>query len=296
VAPSSPPKSLTQKAWTFNDGKGDMGDTPTQFLLVRGLDTMLQEENIAKGLMKLEAEPKRVLLIRDRKTKVSWGFAFIEYQDVSYAQTALEKYQQYKSFKIERSRAKISYCHPGVFVPVYSDEGNFAFTTSNGQNVAYWDEHGYASEWSPPGKEGIAFTRPLISVPKDPEMTKFYNDIKAAEAIHATAATIFSEPVMHAKPVDTEKRESTGTTEQQKKKRKVESVAVAKTPAAQLEKWATKRQELKGDEKDVSEFADLKQMCCLLCKRKFQNIAEIQKHERMSNLHKVPPTPNLGIS
>jgi hypothetical protein len=83
MAPSSPPKSLTQKAWVYNDGTGDIGDTPSQFLLVRNLDTLLQEETIANGLTKLEAEPKRVLLIRDRKTNVSWGFAFIEYQDVS---------------------------------------------------------------------------------------------------------------------------------------------------------------------------------------------------------------------
>ena len=81
--PSSPPKSLTQKAWVYNDGTGDVGDSPTQFLLVRNLDTMLQEEVIAKGLAKLESIPKRVLLIRDRKTNVSWGFAFVEYQDVS---------------------------------------------------------------------------------------------------------------------------------------------------------------------------------------------------------------------
>jgi hypothetical protein len=30
----------------------------------------------------------------------------------------------------------------------------------------------------------------LTIVPKDNEMTKFYNDIKAAESLHATAATI----------------------------------------------------------------------------------------------------------
>jgi len=83
IAPSSPPKSLTQKAWVYNDGTRDIGDSPSQFLLVRGLDTMLQGEAIAKGLAKLHSEPKRVLLIRDRKTKVSWGFAFAEYRDVS---------------------------------------------------------------------------------------------------------------------------------------------------------------------------------------------------------------------
>jgi RNA recognition motif-containing protein len=83
VAPSSPPKSLAHKAWVYNDGSGDVGDTASQFLLVRNLDTMLQEEAIATGMAKLEVIPKRILLIRDRKTKVSWGFGFVEYQDVS---------------------------------------------------------------------------------------------------------------------------------------------------------------------------------------------------------------------
>lgn len=83
AAPSSPPKALTQKAHVYNDGEGDIGDTHSQFVLIRNLDTMLQEEAIAKGLAKLDVKPKRILLIRDRKTKVSWGFAFAEYQDVS---------------------------------------------------------------------------------------------------------------------------------------------------------------------------------------------------------------------
>jgi len=104
-----------------------------------------------------------------------------------------------------------------------------------------------------------------------------------------------------AKPAETEsaKRESSAAAEQQKKKRKIETVAVGRKPAAQLEKWATKRQELKGEsrqpttatvtvtEEGVSQFADLNQMCCLLCKRKFQSVEEIQKHERISKLHKV---------
>jgi hypothetical protein len=83
LPPSSPPKALTKKAWVYNDGEGDVGITPSQFVLVRKLDTMLQEETIYRGLCKLETSPKRILLIRDRKTKVSWGFAFAEYQDVS---------------------------------------------------------------------------------------------------------------------------------------------------------------------------------------------------------------------
>jgi hypothetical protein len=86
---------------------------------------------------------------------------------------------------------------------------------------------------------------------------------------------------------DSAKRESQAETDQQKKKRKIDSVAAARKPVAQLEKWAAKRQELDTGPRQLSEFADLKQMCCLLCKRKFQSAEEIEKHEKKSKLHEV---------
>jgi hypothetical protein len=73
-----------------------------------------------------------------------------------YAQSAFEKFQNYKSFKIEKSKVKVSFCHPGVFVPVYADAGKYTFKTSSGASIAYWDELAYASEWVKPGNEGIS--------------------------------------------------------------------------------------------------------------------------------------------
>ena len=150
----------------------------------------------------------------------------------------------------------------------------------------------------------------LLVEPVDEEIAKFQNELKAAEAAHAAASSIISgkqyqllvsnlvEPVVNVKPAenDSSKRESTSSSDQQKKKRKVETVTVsAKAPSAQLEKWANKREELKAptaesESTSVSEFADLNQMCCLLCKRKFKSVEEIQKHERLSQLHKVRPS------
>ena len=87
---------------------------------------------------------------------------------------------------------KISYCHPGVFVPVYADDGEYSFNTSSGLSIAYWDEHAYASEWTQHGRESISMIRlHLTTAPKDEEMTKLYNELKAVETLHAnTAATI----------------------------------------------------------------------------------------------------------
>lgn len=129
-------------------------------------------------------------------------------------------------------------------------------------------------------------------------MEKFYNDIKVAVAAQAVGATISQDPVLVSAPEhssDSAKRENPTTDQQQKKKRKVETPSVKK-PTAQIEKWASKREELRGQQTsttsdgaviELSEFADTVQMCCLLCKRKFQSIEEIQKHEKLSKLHKV---------
>ena len=92
----------------------------------------------------------------------------------------------------------MSYCHPGVFVPVYADAGSYSFKTASGASIAYWDEHAYASEWVQPGKEGIPAHKSILrEAVKDEEMMKFYNDLKVSEALHSTVATIIQGPSSH---------------------------------------------------------------------------------------------------
>jgi len=67
----------------------------------------------------------------------------------------LERYNELKGFKIEKSKVKLSFCHPGVFVPSYEESAKYSFQTASGTQISYWDEYGYASEWSEPKKEGI---------------------------------------------------------------------------------------------------------------------------------------------
>ena len=187
----------------------------------------------------------------------------------------------------------MSFCHPGVFVPVYDDSGKYSFKTASGTRISYWDEHGYASEWAEPTKAGkpsplFNETKKKLLAPQDEEIERFLNDIKKSEALHATAATIIQDPVIltPAQPDDSTKHhDATVPADQSKKKRKFEAVTAPRKAAPQLEKWTTKREELKASEANLGPFADLSQMCCLLCKRKFQSIEEIQKHERLSKLH-----------
>ena len=65
----------------LNDGSKDIGSTFTQFLLIRKLDSQVTEEMVAKSVLKLKVPLKRVILIRDRISKRSWCFGFLEYYD-----------------------------------------------------------------------------------------------------------------------------------------------------------------------------------------------------------------------
>lgn len=99
-----------------NSGDNDVApdNTPSQFLLFRGLDGSVSEELFAKGVMKLykpspgtqstsnnqkkgakvasttgdsnlgakEGSLRRVLLVRDRKSNESWRYGFAEFATV----------------------------------------------------------------------------------------------------------------------------------------------------------------------------------------------------------------------
>jgi RNA-binding protein 5/10 len=72
-----------------NDGTRDIGNTQAPVLLFRGLDPLSGPQAIAQA-MKLSSGPgkegakgmKRIILIKDKVTMASWGFAFVEFIDV----------------------------------------------------------------------------------------------------------------------------------------------------------------------------------------------------------------------
>lgn len=73
-----------------NDGTRDIGSAQTPVLLFRGLDPLSGPGAISQA-MKTSAGPskdgskgmKRIILIRDKVTMASWGFAFVEFVDVA---------------------------------------------------------------------------------------------------------------------------------------------------------------------------------------------------------------------
>lgn len=82
----------------MNDGTRDIGASPTNILLLRGLDTLTTEEDIIASLSIGVGEGasaaekvrqggiKNVMITKDRASRSSWGYAFVHFSDmkVSY--------------------------------------------------------------------------------------------------------------------------------------------------------------------------------------------------------------------
>ena len=69
-----------------------MGTTPISTILLRNIDSLVTEADIAAAFTRLFANVKdssaapngglkRVMLVKDRKTTGSWGFAFVQFVD-----------------------------------------------------------------------------------------------------------------------------------------------------------------------------------------------------------------------
>lgn len=306
---------------TTGDSDASPDETASQFLLLRGLEPGVTEEILAKGVCKLyktkastsgdthtvkktkisstsgdaslgakEGSLRRVLLVRDRKTNDSWRYGFAEFGSVEDAQNALAKYNATDKFTISSKPVIVSYIHAGVFVPVLDllNEETARFTFSPLSNSAislmYWDATAYASEFS-------------TATPEAP--VKHANNQRTRVA---TAAA--NEGLVSGK--DGEPRS---------KKRKVEKESAAgnKTVVApHLQFWTNRHNEIHGlpakefedndsdstgaiakstpepiaDSPPTQSYADLDRKCCLLCSRQFKTEAEVNKHERISQLHR----------
>lgn len=240
-----------------------------------------------------EGSLRRVLLVRDRKTDESWRYGFAEFDTVDDAQAAMAKFQSLEKFTISSKPIMISYIHAGVFVPVLHaippEEARFTFSplTNPSLKLRYWDEAGYARE--------------LVTAQEPPQSdAEQRNAIKAKLAADAATEGLVS---------------GNKDGDAKAKKRKAEKDASSsskKVIAPHLQFWSNRHAELHGivpNDETVQEdvprkdaptvkssrnesappsrsYADLKRKCCLLCSRQFKTEAEVNKHERMSQLHR----------
>ncbi|KAF2674884.1 hypothetical protein BT63DRAFT_381570 [Microthyrium microscopicum] len=317
---AGPPPVLPQ----LNTGDSDVSldGTPSQFLLLRGLETSVTEELLSKGVAKLykvseadankkagakvssttatsnfgaqEGSLKRVFVVRDRLSDDSWRYGFAEFHSVEDAQAALTKFDAIDKFTIASKPVLATYIHAGVFVPyipVSPEDIKFSFaaTTNPLLRLAYWEPKAYVREFV------VSDTPPNFKTNTTTSSTTNNLDPAGMEGI-----------IKNSKDADGKS-----------KKRKADIATTGankKVVAPHLEFWKNRHAELHGEggkkfddnastttdmsdkpAKEAEEdslappsqsYANPKKMCCYLCSRQFKTEAEVNKHERLSQLHR----------
>ncbi|KAK6502168.1 hypothetical protein TWF506_002762 [Arthrobotrys conoides] len=275
-----------------NDGSKDAGETPSQFLLIRDLEPNVTEELLLKGAQKLSADEsaiKRILLVRDRRTNESWRFGFAEFSNVDEAKKAFERYTVMDGgFTIKSRPVTASYIHPGVFVPMIQPKPSSEKWTfeplggmGGGVKLAYWDEEGYCK---------VHFAECAMQDPTNEVQNTAKEDSKPKKRADKTSP-------------DTRIVDKT-------KKRKAENICgkeltnTSKKLPSHLQFWQERHTELHGtsladpgapiaaavdegeqDTRLAKSYADPAKLCCYLCSRQFKSEADVNKHERVSELH-----------
>ncbi|KAL8714140.1 MAG: hypothetical protein Q9220_001868 [cf. Caloplaca sp. 1 TL-2023] len=238
---------------------------------------------------------RRVLLVRDRKSNESWRYGFAEFASVDDAQAAMVRFNSFDKFTISSKPVTVDYIHAGVFVPVFNAaEDPDKFTISPLGNTAtklsYWDQEAYVSE--------------LVLSTGSPKQLSTGLDSQTRSAADLAAVAAEGEGLVQPGKEN----------EIKAKKRKAEAATATakpkKTAPAHLQFWSNRHAELHGIRSESSQgespddakasqpasapenstptqtFADPIKKCCYLCSRQFKADAELNKHERLSQLHR----------
>ncbi|XP_006458414.1 hypothetical protein AGABI2DRAFT_190699 [Agaricus bisporus var. bisporus H97] len=142
-----------------NDGTRDIGTTQAPVLLFRGLDPLSGPQAIYQAMLYSSGPNqqgakgmKRIILIKDKVTMASFGFAFVEFIDVQSASAVLAATMSPQvhpnGFRISDRPVAASFAHPYSFQPVTDfisrDEACLSSSMSlggvEGTWVRYWDE------------------------------------------------------------------------------------------------------------------------------------------------------------
>ncbi|KAI0544704.1 hypothetical protein F4679DRAFT_563826 [Xylaria curta] len=304
------------------DGQSDEcpQQTPSQFVVVRGLAPSANETILAAGVKKLymskEDEPKqssnvptklrstapignthglgakpgslvRVFMVRDKMSEISCNYGFAEFSTLDDARAAVAKYNAHPQFTISSRPVTVAFIHSGVFIPylhpVQEQDRKFTFAATHNPTLrlSYWNPSVYANEH-------LTFDESL------------YGD-KAQNVKEGT--DILTGKESKKRKADKDLSAPTGK----------KSIAMA----PQLQMWANKHAELHRSKESADagapsddtppltgsnaiaasknsiatmpsiSYADLDQMTCLLCRRKFKNEPSLRRHEQISDMHKT---------
>ncbi|GAA5843611.1 hypothetical protein JCM9279_000807 [Rhodotorula babjevae] len=187
------------QSFYVNDGTRDIGSAPSSTLLLRGLDPLTGEDEVFSTLARVGGRAnqeiakggvRRVMLAKDRASRSSWGFAFVQFTDVRLATDVLGAIFNPRfhpaGFRIRSAIVAASFAHENSLIPVYA-ASNWSFRGDAGGQLAYWDDKGYLAPWTPPPPADLE--KIMQNVPKGPraheeakaeaDLAAFFDDLEA---------------------------------------------------------------------------------------------------------------------
>jgi len=193
----------------MNDGTRDIGNTQAAVLLFRGLDPLSGPQAIHQA-MKSSSGPgkegakgmKRIILIKDKVTMASFGFAFVEFVDVQSAAAVLAATMSPQihpsGFRISDRPVAASFAHPYSFQPitdlVLRDEACLTSSPSLGgvedSWVRYWDETSMIAVLEFQIDEPAQPTVPATKDKKEKKKTKGDSDTVATRSAPAAPSIL----------------------------------------------------------------------------------------------------------
>ncbi|KAH9811955.1 hypothetical protein DFH28DRAFT_1084511 [Melampsora americana] len=250
----------------LNDGARDIGGTPTSILLLRGLDPITTEQEIATHLQHipdpsqtvLPDSIRKVMLIKDRLTRGSWGYAFVQFSDVQIRSRILT----------------VTFAHEHSFHPVYTPS-DWSFAGPGGQELAYWDDKAYAAVFVPAGSNG--------------EALESHNGVKKTQEAHDGKLT-------STRDEDADMKELLSSIDNDQPGSKSEAVKITSSSdnvnptndsLSQDQQQLSSADQNKNNETNEDDFSDMNRLTCLLCQRQFKSAEDLSRHNELSNLHKT---------
>lgn len=188
----------------------------------------------------------------------------------------MTKLNSFEKFTIASKPVLASYIHAGVFVPILNptpSTSRFTFSPLNNSSMklAYWDEEGYVTELVVSTEDLDKKHKPDAKGTKEGDRAKK----RKAEASGPAGAKKAALPAhlqfwsdRHAELHGIQKKDNEGSDE-------VNKDSDTGSPAASSVSAPPSRS-----------YADPNRSCCYLCMRQFKSPAEVNRHERQSQLHR----------
>ncbi|KAI0244694.1 hypothetical protein L0F63_004453 [Massospora cicadina] len=288
-----------------NVGEADIGFAPSHMILVRGLDTLTTEEELFDAVRSI-AEVGRVWLVKDRFSRVSCGFGFLEFPDQAVAGSFIAKLSAaqngYVGLGIGGKWVTPCYSHPHSLVPA-PEPSEWTVWGTDGAPYQYWDVNLGLSEFPHPTPrvppldlsaaleafDAFVADAPL---PAPPALSAL--DLPGTVSAAPVSFQYSADPIPRASPkLETPSRPASPLPDTQ-----VRSIHDADAPpegkAQHPEPTTADRPESEQEPKPqpaIDEaLLDYTRLICRLCQRQFREAKDLDKHKELSQLHKS----NLG--